>query len=184
MLGVKFWITTREYDNRKGGVQCTMKALKFLDKHFEEIIMVLSLSCIIVVMLLQIVRRYVFNNSLTWSEEFCRYCYIWMMFVAFSFSIHLKADLRVDAVVNLLPPGPKAALDLVSLVICLAITGFLFCHSFGTVAAVIKTGETSVALHLPMQVVYAASVVGYGCGTLRYAQRLLAFLTKKKEAAQ
>ena len=48
----------------------------------------------------------------------------------------------------------------------------------------IKTGETSVALHLPMQVVYAASVVGYGCGTLRYAQRLLAFLTKKKEAAQ
>ena len=72
MLGVKFWITTREYDNRKGGVQCTMKALKFLDKHFEEIIMVLSLSCIIVVMLLQIVRRYVFNYSLTWSEEFCR----------------------------------------------------------------------------------------------------------------
>ncbi len=160
-----------------------MKALKFLDKHFEEIIMVLSLSCIIVVMLFQIVRRYVFNDSLTWSEEFCRYCYIWMMFVAFAFSIHLKADLRVDAVVNLLPPSVKTALDLVSLLICLGITGFLFYHSFGTVAAVIKTGEKSVALHLPMQYVYAASVVGYGCGTLRYVQQLIELLTKKKEAA-
>lgn len=161
-----------------------MKALKFIDKHFEEIIMVLSLACIIVVMLFQIVRRYVFNNSLTWSEEFCRYCYIWMMFVAFSFSIHLKADLRVDAVVNLLPPGPKMVLDVVSLIICLAITAFLFYESFGTVSAVIKTGEKSVALHLPMQVVYAASVVGYGAGTLRYVQRLIELLTKKKEVAQ
>ena len=94
-----------------------MKVLKFLDRHFEEILMVLSLTCIIVVMLFQIVRRYVFNNSLTWSEEFCRYCYIWMMFVAFSYSIHLKADLRVDAVVSLLPQGVKAVLELITLLI-------------------------------------------------------------------
>ncbi|MCI9026589.1 MAG: TRAP transporter small permease [Lawsonibacter sp.] len=159
-----------------------MKVLKFLDRHFEEILMVLSLTCIIVVMLFQIVRRYVFNNSLTWSEEFCRYCYIWMMFVAFSYSIHLKADLRVDAVVSLLPQGVKAVLELITLLICLAITGFLFYHSFGTVAAVVKTGEKSAALHLPMQVVYTASVVGYGCGTLRYIQRLIGLIAARKEA--
>lgn len=160
-----------------------MKALKFLNKHFEEIIMVLTLAAIIVVMTFQIIRRYVFNDSLTWSEEFCRYCYIWMMFVSFSYSIHLKADLRVDALVLMLPEGLKKALDLVILVICLAFTGFLFYHSFGTVAAVIKTGETSVALHLPMYVVYAASVVGYGAGTLRYIQQLYTLVIKREEAA-
>lgn len=156
-----------------------MRALKFLNKHFEELLMVFSLTCIIVVMLWQIIRRYVFNDSLLWSEEFCRYCYIWMMFVAFSFSIHLNADLRVDAVVNLLPAKPKAVLDFVTLLICLGLTAFLFVNSIGTVAAVMKTGEKSVALHLPMQYVYAASVLGYGMGTVRYIQRLFACLTHK-----
>lgn len=160
-----------------------MKALKFLNKHFEEVIMVLTLVAIIVVMTFQIIRRYIFNDSLTWSEEFCRYCYIWMMFVSFSYSIHLRADLRVDALVLMLPAWLKKGLDFVILLICLGFTAFLFYHSFGTVAAVIKTGETSVALHLPMYVVYSASVVGYGVGTLRYLQQLYTLVTKREEAA-
>ena len=49
-----------------------MKAVKWLDKHLEEVILVLLLSLIVLVMLYQIVMRYVFNDSLTWSEEFCR----------------------------------------------------------------------------------------------------------------
>lgn len=159
-----------------------MKVLRFLNKHFEEIIMVLTLAAIIVVMTFQIIRRYVFNDSLTWSEEFCRYCYIWMMFVSFSYSIHLKADLRVDALVLMLAAQVKKALDLVILIICLVFTGFLFYNSFGTVANVMETGETSVALHLPLYVVYSASVVGYGFGTLRYIQQLYNLVTKKEEA--
>ena len=159
-----------------------MKVLRFLNKHFEEIIMVLTLAAIIVVMTFQIIRRYVFNDSLTWSEEFCRYCYIWMMFVSFSYSIHLKADLRVDALVSILPAGAKKILDFIIMVICLVLTAFLFYNSFGTVANVIATGETSVALHLPLYVVYSSSVVGYGVGTLRYIQQLYALVTKKEEA--
>ena len=45
-----------------------MKTLKFLDKHLEEFIMVLLLSSIVVIMLFQIIRRYIFNDSLSWSE--------------------------------------------------------------------------------------------------------------------
>ena len=58
-----------------------MKVIKFLDRRLEEVILVLLLSCIVVIMLCQIVCRYVLNDSLSWSEEFCRYCYIWFMFV-------------------------------------------------------------------------------------------------------
>lgn len=53
-----------------------MKVIKFLDRRLEEVILVLLLSCIVVIMLCQIVCRYVLNDSLSWSEEFCRYCYI------------------------------------------------------------------------------------------------------------
>ena len=55
-----------------------MKTLKFLDKHLEEFIMVLLLSSIVVIMLFQIIRRYIFNDSLSWSEELDDVCRIFI----------------------------------------------------------------------------------------------------------
>ena len=101
-----------------------MKAVKWLDKHLEEVILVLLLSLIVLVMLYQIVMRYVFNDSLTWSEEFCRYCFIWFMFVGFSYSIRFDLDLRVDAIVNLLPVAVKKGISAVGLLMCLALTSY------------------------------------------------------------
>ena len=49
-------------------------------------------------------------------------------------------------------------------------------------AGVMETGEASVALKLPMQYVYAASVVGYGLGTVRYIQRLVLFILGLKKS--
>lgn len=108
-----------------------MKTLKFLDKHLEEFIMVLLLSSIVVIMLFQIIRRYIFNDSLSWSEEFCRYCFIWMMFVAFSYSARLGSDLRVDALISMLPQGCRNIIEIINLILCIMVAGFLFYHSFG-----------------------------------------------------
>ena len=115
-----------------------MKTLKFLDKHLEEFIMVLLLSSIVVIMLFQIIRRYIFNDSLSWSEEFCRYCFIWMMFVAFSYSARLGSDLRVDALIGMLPQGCRNIIEIINLILCIMVAGFLFYHSFGTVAFRLK----------------------------------------------
>ena len=157
-----------------------MKVIKWLDEHFEEYLMVTLLSSIVIIMTYQIIRRYFFNASLTWSEEFCRYCFIWMMFAGFSYSIRFAKDLRVDAVVRMLPWSVQHAISLVILVLCLLLTGYLFINSFETVATVVRTGETSPGLHLPMKFVYASSVMGYGLGTLRYVQRLIFELREKK----
>jgi len=150
-----------------------MKVLKWLDKHLEEIMLCVLLAAIVVIMLYQIVRRYVFNSSLSWSEEFCRYCFIWFMFVAFSYSIRLKTDLRVDAVLGLLPAGVRRAVDFFDLLVSLVVTVFLFYNSFGTVAYMMKTGETSSGLHLPMYYVYLSMVVGFGLASIRSVQRVI-----------
>ena len=99
-----------------------MKIIKWLDKHMEEAILMILLGSIVVIMLYQIVRRYIFNSSLSWSEEFCRYCFIWFMFVANSFSIKLRSDLRVDAVLSALPGGVRKVVDFVDLLISFLLT--------------------------------------------------------------
>ena len=60
-----------------------MKALKWLDEHFEEIFLVIFLVLITCVSLIQVIFKKVpFLASLTWTDEFCRYMWIWTVFMS------------------------------------------------------------------------------------------------------
>ena len=60
-----------------------MKIIKWLDLHFEEFFMVVFLVLITVVSLMQvIVRNIEVIPSLTWAEEFCRFCWIGSVFLS------------------------------------------------------------------------------------------------------
>ncbi|WP_434310349.1 TRAP transporter small permease [Hominifimenecus sp. rT4P-3] len=156
------------------------KVLKAIDDHAEELILVLLMSAIVLVMLYQIIRRYIFNDSLSWSEEFCRYCFIWFMFIGYSYSVHQKIDLRMDAVVSQLPGKIQRLVNLLGELICFGLTVLLFVSSFRSVQAVIRTGETSTGLHLPMWVVYLSMIIGYGMAVFRYIQRLIREFVRKQ----
>ena len=160
------------------------KVLNLIDDHLEEFILVLLEAAIVIIMMYQIIRRYIFNASLSWSEEFCRYCFIWFMFIGYSYSIHRKIDLRMDAVLNILPKKIRRFLIRIGMCICFALTVFLFVTSFGTVAAVIKTGEKSVGLQLPMKYVYLSAVVGFGLATFRYVERFVRYLIERKNGKE
>ena len=54
-----------------------MKALKWLNKNFEEFIMVSFLMIMTLIMGIQICARYLFNNSMAWTEEITRYLFVW-----------------------------------------------------------------------------------------------------------
>lgn len=158
-----------------------MKILKWLNKHLEEYFLVSILSSIVLVMLYQVVRRYIFNSSLTWSEEFCRYAFIWFIFLALPYTILLGSELRMDAILNFFPQAVKKQLLLVITALSFLFCLFLFKQSFQTVWEAALTREISPGLHLPKQYVYLAGVVGFGLACFRYLQVLYSML-KRKEA--
>ena len=57
-----------------------MKFLKKLDESFEEWLMVGLLVAIGIVMILQVVMRYIFKSPLAWAEEICKYMFVWTVF--------------------------------------------------------------------------------------------------------
>jgi len=156
-----------------------VKIFRWANKNLEKTILVILLVTILLAMLLQIVMRYFFNNSLAWPEELCRYSFIWFMFVAFSYSILENIDLRVDSVVSMLPDRIQEIVNKTTVIIGFLFTAFMFINSFKTVSNVYKTGEYSVAMKLPLYFVYFSVVFGFGLGTIRYGQRVVSMFKRE-----
>ena len=52
------------------------KILKFLNDYLEETICIILMSIMTIIIFIQVIMRYVMHNSLSWSEELARYCFV------------------------------------------------------------------------------------------------------------
>lgn len=149
-----------------------MSAIKWLDEHFEEAIMVVLLALISCVMMAQIIARNVFN-SMTWPEEFSRYCYIWTVFLSLGYTIKKGNMLKVGLVMDLLPQKIRRAIEILANLIILAICVVFFRYSITYTGIIHKTGQISPAMHIPMWIMYLSTVLGFGMASIRTAQEVV-----------
>ena len=149
-----------------------MSAIKWLDEHFEEAIMVVLLAVISCVMMAQIVARNIFN-SMTWPEEFSRYCYIWTVFLSLGYTIKKGNMLKVGLVMDLLPQKIRRAIEILANLIILAICVVFFRYSITYTGIIHKTGQISPAMHIPMWIMYLSTVLGFGMASIRTAQEVV-----------
>ena len=89
-----------------------MKVIKWLDEHFEETFLVFFLVLISCITMLQIIAR-TFFAALSWPEEFCRYCWIWSVFISLPYPMRKGNMLRVNVLVDLLPTKARNAINIV-----------------------------------------------------------------------
>ena len=59
---------------------------KSLITRIEEVVSSFCLSAMIVIISVQVFRRYVLQSSLDWSEELARYFFIWAVYIGCSFA--------------------------------------------------------------------------------------------------
>lgn len=145
-----------------------MKVLKWLDDHLEEGILAFLLSITSIIVFLQVIMRFVFRNSLTWSEELARYLFIWMIYIGVSYGIKERRHLAVDALDSLF--GKKGIL-ISNMIVDLFLMAFMLTMTYFGFDIVLRATRISAALGLPMKYVYLAPVVGFGLSIIRIIQR-------------
>lgn len=151
-----------------------MKVLKWLDDHFEETFLAVFLAVICVVELAQvIIRKIPFIPSLTWAEEFCRFLWIWSVFISLPYTIRKSSMLRVTVVLDLLPQTGRKIVNILVDVFVLASMALCAYHSVAVVKAILKSGETSPAMLWPMWFVYSFMLIGFALATVRAVQMML-----------
>ncbi len=133
----------------------TRKRLKPLD-YFAA----LMLFGIVTVVTGQVIWRYVFNNSLSWSEELSRYLFAWLIFVGASIAVKENTHIRVDIIFNHLDAARRRYLEVFLHIVTLFVQLYFL---YFTVQFIVKThGTYSTAMGVPMNLFVYPSIAA-GC---------------------
>ncbi|MFG6149423.1 TRAP transporter small permease [Halobacillus sp. B23F22_1] len=149
-----------------------MKVIKWLDEHFEESLLVFFSVIMVAAISLQIFMR-LFGESLGWSEELGRYCFIWLVYIGISYGVKKQRHIKVDVMLLLLKERGKVILSMISNVIFLIFAVFVVIYGLEIAYKILEWGQMSPGLHLPMGLVYLATPVGMGITAVRIIQQLI-----------
>ena len=115
------------------------------------------LVTVAVVVLLQVLMRYLFAYPNPWSEEVSRFCFIWLSLLGASLAVEHRAHFGFDQVTKALAPPGKRAVEMFAEGVVLLFSVLLI--ATGIALMDLTMGERSPALGLPVALVYAAAPV-------------------------
>ena len=92
----------------------------------EETLIAVILGLMTLVTFINVVLRYGFNSSFIWGLEVTLILFAWLVVLGVSYCVKVTAHLGVDAVTNMVPPGPRRVMALISAAACILYGILLF----------------------------------------------------------
>lgn len=144
--------------------------LKWLDKHFEEVILVFATMVMILLIFLQVIMRYLFNSSLAWSEELARYVFVWQVWMAVPYAVIKGRHIRLEVLVDHVGSRGRFVLDMIFFLVSAAFFVVMGIYAVGMVQNVFSMHQTTPALQIPKWLCYLAVPCGCLMGAVRFLE--------------
>ena len=138
-------------------------AIKKLIEKYEKVMDWLTsgiLIALLLIVLAQIVSRYVFNDSLPWTEEAARYLMIWGVLLGVGLAYLNGYLISIEAFTDRFPAPVRRVVQIFNTLLSLFFTGIL--TAYGVNLCILGTQMESPALEIPYVWIYLAIPVGAG----------------------
>ncbi len=133
------------------------KLFSTIDKLFETIVLIAFIA-MVTVGFAQVIYRYVFRNSLSWSEEFQKYMHIWIIFLAIPLAYKDDAHIGMRVLYDKFPQKIQKVLGLIIDFMWLV---FGFVISIYTIKIMkVASYQQSPGLGIQMSLVYSCILIG------------------------
>ncbi|MDD2979408.1 MAG: TRAP transporter small permease [Hespellia sp.] len=161
-----------------------MKVLKWLDKYFEEAVLVVLLCLMMLIMGIQVTARYALGSSLSWSEEITRYLFIWSGFLSASFCVKKGASVKIEQLVSAFPRKVTHLLRVVSYTIEIIFFTYLIPFAVSYVQSAVTSRQLSPACSIPMYFIQLSTLFSFVLCDIRLVQKMvqrIQILTGRRE---
>lgn len=151
------------------------KAINALMKVIS-IIIGLLLCIAVITVFVQIIWRYVLKTPLGWSDQFCRFLYVWIVMLGLPVLFHEKSVTAFDYLSNKLSPKQQNVLHIVVSLLSMFFAAAFFYFSIMFIQK--KGGQMIPAFKtVPYKVIYNSMPVG---AALIFVEMLLQFVESLK----
>ena len=148
---------------------------KFRQYPPEAYIIGIIMAYTTVIMIIEVIGRYLFAHSFSWSEELVRYSFAWFTMLGASYAVREKANICVDGLLKKLPEKLAVVIEVIGEVLCIAFMLFLTVSAAKYVVFIHNGGSMASATRIPMAYVYASVPVGF----LLISIRMIADVVKR-----
>lgn len=157
------------------------KMIFFLNR-IEEIALIGMFSVMVAIIFIQVIMRYGFNNSLSWSEELGKFLFVWLSWVGISIGQRRGEHIKITMLVDKFPFRTAQIMNIVSELILIgicAVTAY-----YGSSLVMSQMGTHYAGIKISMSWGYLAVVVGCGLMILRCLVSLADSIVVLKDGQQ
>ena len=152
-----------------------------INEYLEEIILVILLVCMTLILGLQVVSRYVFQNSLSWSEELVRYMLVWSAFIGVPYCIKKNTSISVNQFKKSMSIKTQDALSYLEKFLMLILFLVMGIFSIDIVVSSFVSGQSSPAMGIPYWIIQLSVPIGSILSIIRIIQNLVELRKKYKK---
>lgn len=155
-----------------------------LDKGTEKLenfIMSAGLIFISFIVFTNVVSRYFFGYSFAWSEELARYIVVWVTFFGISSCARYGSHVNVDLLPGMLKSSAKKIHAIIVNGLMIVVSVYMTVISAGYTLQQFRGGNTSIAVAIPIWLIYLSTVIGFALMSYVYIRKLMGLLHEKRK---
>ncbi len=159
----------------------------------EETSIAICLGLMTLVTFANVIARYLFNSNILWALELTVFLFAWLVLMGASYAVKKHIHIGVDVVVNMVSPGTRKVMAIISVSACLSFSIMLligswnYWYPFATEQAWLETedipmpemfmfladwiNEGEAYEKIPRVIPYLALPLGMALLTYRFAQQ-------------
>ena len=159
-----------------------VEGIKKLNNIFLALIKVILIvfgTAMTVLVITNVILRYVFNSGLTWSEEASRFLFIWTTFLGAILGESKSAHMRLDFIVDAFPGISHKIVQVIALLVVLALSCMLVVGGYEVVMTTWKMPTS--ALKIPKGAVYLGAPICFIYFVISTVARIIHVITSPDE---
>ena len=146
------------------------RLLQALDENAERWAMLICYAFCCIVIVQEVVRRFVFNFSSAWGEEAARYAFIYLGWIGAAYAVRERAHIRFDIVLGRVGPRTKAGFMIFAELATIAFACIALYWSLHTLRQLLQFEGATPVLRINKAWFEAAVPIGFALILLRSAQ--------------
>ncbi len=161
--------TTSELHSKRG---IAASLLAFLNGPFIKWFVIFAYGYFFLIILIEVVMRYLFSFSTTWGEMTARYAFVYFAYIAAAEAFRHDEHIRIDFIPSFLGRNARNLLETYIDFLCIVISAFVIWYSINVMQIQILANIRMHALPLNLSIAEAALPIGWGLMVIRILQRM------------